>query len=197
MGRQPEGDRPCSSGHPIRGSCCRRGTPSRRRGAGSSLGQRRTDEAIVALDRLDLVGVRRDRLRIGDGEVNGQREQLATAIAKRLEPGSLCVAPWSGDGHPDHDAVGEVAAEVTASAGATLIGYLVWAWHWANPAGSDLPWAACRRLDLSPRQRARKRWATGSFVSQTRVQVAGPGGLAVLPDPVLRRLWQPWEVFVT
>lgn len=163
----------------------------------AALGRRRSDEALIALTRLGIAGVRRHRLAIPDGEVGGARRRLATALATRLGAGSLCVAPWAGDGHPDHQAVGEVAVDVAATVGASLLGYLVWAWHWADPAGGDVPWSACRRLDLTPRQRARKRWATGAFASQTRVPVAAAGGLAVLPPPVLRRFWQPWEVFVT
>ena len=52
---------------------------------------------------------------------------------------------------------------VTESVGAQFLGYLVWAWHWADPRHTDLPWADCRRFDFDRRTAARKRWATGAF----------------------------------
>jgi LmbE family N-acetylglucosaminyl deacetylase len=48
-------------------------------------------------------------------------------------------APWRHDGHPDHDAAGRAATIASAAAGAPLLQYLVWAWHWADPEGDDPP----------------------------------------------------------
>lgn len=160
------------------------------------LGVIRTAESTAALGRLGLAGIPRARLGLPDGEVAAHREAVATFLSSRLGPRSLCVAPWAGDGHPDHDSVGQAAAEAAAATGAALLEYLVWAWHWADPVGFDLPWAACRRLRLDRRQRARKRWATGAFRSQV-----GPFGpphseTTILPAAVLRRFWRPFEVFV-
>jgi hypothetical protein len=84
----------------------------------------------------------------------------------------------------------------TRSAGAQLLGYLVWAWHWADPQGTDLPWTDCRRFDFDRRTAARKRWASGAFVSQTRPWGPDREGTALLPPPVLKRFWRPYEVFV-
>jgi LmbE family N-acetylglucosaminyl deacetylase len=163
--------------------------------ASEQLRRLRTAESINALGRLELSGgVRRDRLGVGDGHVAQSETELTEYLADRLGPGSLCVAPWRGDGHPDHDACGRAAAIAAASAGAARLEYLVWAWHWADPLGIDLPWPGCRRLELNRRQVARKRWATAAFHSQT--QPAEPGGDAVLPASVLRRFWRPFEVYV-
>src|ERR1035438_8914769 len=89
-----------------------------------------------------------------------------------LSPASCCqtICAWRRgatnmrqNGHPDHDACGESALAASRAVGARMLGFLVWAWHWADPEGSNIPWDVCRRLDLSRRARARKRWASAAF----------------------------------
>ncbi|MDQ6839985.1 MAG: PIG-L family deacetylase [Actinomycetota bacterium] len=156
----------------------------------------RTAESEEAIGRLGLDPAQRFRLGVADGRVAEEEDALADWLAARVTPQSLVLAPWTGDGHPDHDAAGDVARRVAAAAGAPCVHYLVWVWHWADPAGTEVPWASCRRLVLSRRQTARKRWATASFRSQTRVPTPTAGGLPVLPPPILRRFWRTWEIFV-
>ena len=156
----------------------------------------RSAERAEALSRLGWSAPDITPVRIPDGRVAEHRERLHGALRGLLAPGDLCLAPWSRDGHPDHDACGRAAYIVGAGVGARTVHYLVWAWHWADPAGSDIPWESCRRLALSPRAAARKRWATGAFRSQTRSLGPAPEDAAVLPAPVLRRFWQDFEVYV-
>jgi LmbE family N-acetylglucosaminyl deacetylase len=156
----------------------------------------RAGERAEALSRLGWSAPRITSMRIPDGRVAEHRERLHAALADLLTPGDLCLAPWSRDGHPDHDACGQAASTVGAGVGARTAHYLVWAWHWADPAGSDIPWESCRRLDLSPRAAARKRWATGAFRSQTRPLGPAREDAAVLPAPVLRRFWQRFEIYI-
>ena len=136
------------------------------------------------------------RLGLPDGQISRNVDRLVAALHARVQPGDLCLAPWWHDGHPDHDACGNAALAVTESVGAQLLGYLVWAWHWANPEGADLPWVNCRRFDFDRRTAARKRWATRAFVSQTRPLGPDRDGAPLLPPAVLRRFWRPYEVFV-
>jgi LmbE family N-acetylglucosaminyl deacetylase len=136
------------------------------------------------------------RLGIPDGHVGQHVDHLIARLSEKLLPDDLCIAPWWRDGHPDHDACGEAALVATKSVGARLLGYFVWAWHWADPDGSDLPWDDCRRLDFTRRTAARKRWATGAFHSQTQPLGADRCGAPLLPAPLLRRFWRPYEVFV-
>jgi hypothetical protein len=77
-----------------------------------------------------------------------------------------------------------------------MLGYLVWAWHWAAPDCRDLPWEDSRRLDLTRRRTARKRWATCAFRSQIRPLGFAPQDAAVLPEAILRRFWRSYEVYV-
>lgn len=153
-------------------------------------------ESHLALRRLGWEEPEITQLHLPDSKVAQQRVRLDEALEAILKPGDLCVAPWRRDGHPDHDACGEAAMLASHRVGARSIAYLVWAWHWADPEGSDIPWDHCRRLDLTRRERARKRWSTEAFRSQT--QPLGPEveDAPVLPSPLMRRFWRTYEVYV-
>jgi LmbE family N-acetylglucosaminyl deacetylase len=157
----------------------------------------RDRERATALRRLGWSAPAVTRLGLPDGGVSGHLHGLTATLSALLCPGDLCLAPWWHDGHPDHDACGRAALAATTSTGATLAGYLVWAWHWATPRGPHLPWVHCRRFDLSRRQTARKRWATAAFVSQTKPLGPDHERVPLLPSPLLRRYWRPYEVFVS
>jgi LmbE family N-acetylglucosaminyl deacetylase len=164
------------------------------RAGGPALVRRRAGERTEALRRLGLGAVPVERLGLPDGAVGDHRRDLADRLGALVRPGDVWVAPWSGDGHPDHDAAGAVAASVGAAAGVDVLAYLVWTWHWAVPDDPGLPWAAARRIDLGRRAAAAKRWATAAFGSQVR---PGPdGGGPVLPDAVLRRSWRRHETYL-
>jgi hypothetical protein len=49
---------------------------------------------------------------------------------------------------------------------------------------------------MGRRAQARKRWSTAAYGSQTRP--IGPAVLdePILPDPLLRRFWRPYEIYV-
>jgi LmbE family N-acetylglucosaminyl deacetylase len=156
----------------------------------------RIRESASALQRLGWDQPTITRLGLPDGDVGGQFERLRGVLDAAHAPGDLFLAPWWRDGHPDHDACGTAARVAARSAGAQMLGYLVWAWHWAQPDGADLPWEDCRRLDFSRRLAARKRWATGAFVSQTQSLGPDHAGAPLLPSPLLRRFCRRYEVFV-
>jgi LmbE family N-acetylglucosaminyl deacetylase len=164
--------------------------------APTCIGALRAHESDEALRRLGWLRPVVTRLHLPDGGVGARRDELFAALVDMLLPDDLCVAPWHCDGHPDHDATGEAALRACREVGATLMSYLVWAWHWADPLGADIPWDRCRRLDLGRRARARKRWSTLAFRSQVRP--IGPTSVdaAILPEHVLRRFWRPYEVYV-
>jgi LmbE family N-acetylglucosaminyl deacetylase len=156
----------------------------------------RQGETVQALQRLGWSAPTVTRLGLPDGQISENTETLVASLRARVRLGDLCLAPWWHDGHPDHDACGNAALSVTESVGAQCLGYLVWAWHWADPRGTDVPWSDCRRFDFDRRTAARKRWATGAFVSQTRPLGPDGDGDAVLSPAVMRRFWRPYEVFV-
>jgi hypothetical protein len=76
-----------------------------------------------------------------------------------------------------------------------MLEYLVWAWHWADPDGADLPWPDCRRFCLTRGEAASKRWAMLAFRSQ--LGSFRPDLPPVLPPPVLARFRRPYEVYVS
>jgi LmbE family N-acetylglucosaminyl deacetylase len=160
------------------------------------LASARVRESLEALRRLGWREPLITRLRLPDSNVREYRQQLQETLRLKLRPGDLCIAPWRFDGHPDHDVCGEASSDASRSAGAQMLSYLVWTWHWADPNSTDIPWRLSRRFELSRRARARKRWATSAFASQ--VQAIGPdtADAAILPAPLLRRFWRPFEVFI-
>jgi LmbE family N-acetylglucosaminyl deacetylase len=135
-------------------------------------------------------------LGLPDGLVEQHLEQLDAIIGDQTRDADLVLAPWSHDGHPDHDACGAATARVTAGTGVRRLDYLVWAWHWADPGADDIPWADCRRLDLDAVTHARKWWSTRAYRSQIRPSRAPAPGPPVLQRPVLARLRRRVEVFV-
>ncbi|HEY1832210.1 MAG TPA: PIG-L family deacetylase [Acidimicrobiales bacterium] len=156
----------------------------------------RRGEQQRALSRLGVREPLLNRLALPDGQVNLHVDELAGRLADALGPDDVCVAPWWRDGHPDHDACGQAARLATQATGTLLLAYLVWTWHWAGPAGSDLPWSDCRLLPLDRPEAARKRWASGAFVSQIRPLGPDRDEEPLLPSAVLRRFWRPFEVFI-
>jgi LmbE family N-acetylglucosaminyl deacetylase len=156
----------------------------------------RANESRVALRRLGWDDPVMTQLHLPDGKITAHRRALDDALSSMLLPDDLCVAPWRRDGHPDHNACGDAAAAASRTVGCRFLGYMVWSWHWADPDGSDIPWDRCMRLDLDRRQRARKRWATAAFQSQVSSLGTQPGDAPVLPEPILRRFWRPFEVLI-
>ncbi len=185
---------------------------------------RRSQERDTAFDRLGVRPVRVSRLGLPDGAVFQQEEHLRQALEERLDtagpggqpgdtagpggqpgdtagpggqprgPATLCLVPWCHDGHPDHDAVGRAGAAACADRATVLVEYLVWAWHWATPSSGDIGWESARRVELSRRELARKRWATRAFVTQVTALSPDAGDTAPLPAAVLARFRRPFEV---
>lgn len=125
-------------------------------------------------------------LKLPDGCVRA--EHVEEAMDSLLEPGDLVLAPWTRDGHPDHDQAGMAAERATQRVGASLLEYLVWAWHWARP--SEIPWEKARRVELDDATASRKRKAVQCFTSQLT------GSDPILSTATVRRLTRDFEVFL-
>ena len=142
-------------------------------------------ETLSAAAHLGITFSSISRLRHADGSVD--EAELMEQLAARIRPEDLVLAPWSKDGHPDHDAVGRAAESVCARSGANLLAYLVWAWHWADP--DDLPWDRAIRVDLENLADAKHR-AAAAFHTQLAIEPV------ILPVHVQRRLLRPFEVLL-
>lgn len=156
----------------------------------ADLAARRRDETTAALTLLGASATARvERLGQPDGGVD--EPALTRELSARLTPGRWCVAPWRGDGHPDHEAVGRAAAAACARTGARLLEFPVWAWHWSAPDDARVPWARAHRLPLPAAVVAAKTAAIGAF----RTQVEPVAGVTILPRHVIDRFHRPYEVY--
>lgn len=147
-----------------------------------------TDAALAALGLPDPVR----RLGLPDGGGAGLEQPVLDAL--RLPASTWLLAPWAGDGHPDHEAVGRACARAVVRDGARLLAYPIWAWHWAVPGDPRLPWARARRVALPAGVRAAKASAVDAF--DTQIRPTGPlaGDAPVLPPHVLARFDRGWEM---
>lgn len=123
-----------------------------------------------------------------DAATGSRRADLLEDLARLVEATPvdwLIAAPWSGDGHHDHEVVGAATAE--AAAGRPLVGYPIWMWHWADPADAAVPWPRMTALLVDP---AAKRRALDRYPSQTE------GDEPMLRAEVLAHFRREVEVFV-
>lgn len=160
------------------------------------LARRRRAEAEAALAilapaaRLVFVGA-------PDGAVAAAEDALTAALVEQIGEagsGTLLVAPWREDGHPDHEAAGRAAAAAARRTDADLWEYPVWWWHWSRP--EDAPWPALRRLPLSPEARERRDRAVAAHHSQVRPLSDEPGDEVLLTSAMLAHFEGPEELFV-
>ena len=158
-----------------------------------ALARRRTEEVEAAVAVL-APGAAVHVLGLPDGALPDHLGRLTAAVAEHHRPGAVVVAPWRGDGHLDHEAAGEAAARVAGRAGAPLLEYPVWAWHWAAPGDPRLPWARARRADLAPEALRRKGEAMARHASQVSALSERPGDEALLSAGFLEHFERPYEV---
>ena len=162
------------------------------RGDPRSLARRRAQERAEALLALGAAGAEVIRLGLPDSGLAGRESEIAAAI-ETLVPGfDACLAPWAGDVHADHEAVGRAAGLVTARIAAQAFFYPVWMWHWARPADPRVPWRQAVRVRLPRAVADRKRAAIGCFGSQQepRAHDTGP----VLPPGFVSHFTRNYEV---
>ena len=162
------------------------------------LGVLRRDEVAAAVAHLapDAALI---HLGLPDGGLLGAGPELGTAMAdavRGLTTDDLIAAPWRGDRHPDHEAVAVAAEELSATSGARLVEYPIWAWHWADPAASELArlrWAA---VDLSGAERAAKGRALLEHRTQTQRLSPAPADEPLLRPEFLEHFQRSRELFV-
>jgi LmbE family N-acetylglucosaminyl deacetylase len=155
----------------------------------------RRAESAAAADVLGLEAAGRIHLALPDGDLPQRVSEVAGALHVLLGRDDVLLAPWSGDGHPDHEACGRAARTVAGRPGGiTVLEYPVWAWNWAEPGDDRVPWRDAWRVDLGAGARARKAAAVACFRSQ--VEAIGPADVdgPVLPGRVLAHFRRDYEV---
>ena len=144
-------------------------------------------------DALPVLGAERACLRplsIPDGQVDRHRAALFDAIDRRLSSTTLLIAPYEHDGHPDHDAAGEVCCEVARLRGLTLWRFPIWTWHHGDPAQfATKRWG---RLALDAAAWRAKTQALSCFASQLHPLGRAP----IVPGHVLPYFTRSDEMFM-
>ena len=135
------------------------------------LAKRRTAETAAALRALGAGTAEVVRLGLPDAGLAGREDELAAALGPLTAGFDVCLAPWDGDLHPDHEAAGRAARR----AAPRVLCYPVWMWHWASPADPRVPWDQALLVTLPPRAAAMKSAAIGCFTSQTEDRGGGLG----------------------
>ncbi len=130
----------------------------------SQLGIRRRREVEQAVSGL-APGASLTHLDMPDTHLDRHQDELARHIAQRADQSTLILAPWTDDGHADHDALGAAAIVAAGLAGAAVAHYPIWLWHWGQPA--TLPWSSMVATETSLVGCWRKRAALGAYVSQS------------------------------
>jgi len=133
------------------------------------------------------------RLGIPDGDVAKNKPWIFAALQKILHPSDAVFCTWRYDGHPDHEATGKICTDVTNKIGCKCLEIPIWAWHWASPGDSRVPWQRAVILPLTPTQLALKQQALACFRSQLQPD-ASTGKAAILPQWAIRRLIRPFEL---
>ncbi|MFJ8752374.1 PIG-L deacetylase family protein [Streptomyces sp. NPDC102441] len=160
------------------------------------LARARRAELADALDVLGVDGHRRHRLGVADTGVDKDEADVGARVEKvlRNSGATLCVAPWSGDLHSDHEAVGRAARAAATAVGIELWQYPVWMWHWAVPEDPRVPWRSFHRLPLAPEELARKGAALRCF--RTQIAPLVDHASVVLPPEELAHHQRPFETVI-
>jgi LmbE family N-acetylglucosaminyl deacetylase len=156
----------------------------------------RRAEQHLALARLGLKGAPVHRCGLPDGHLQRYEVDVTDTLTGLLDEHTWCLTTWAHDGHPDHDAAGRCAAVAAHRTGARLLSFLVWTWHWAQPADPGVPWSAARRVALPPVVADAKRHAVHAFTSQLEPLSSQPGDEAILGPLAVARLTRDYEVIL-
>ncbi|MGW0666200.1 PIG-L deacetylase family protein [Streptomyces sp. NPDC002746] len=157
------------------------------------LAQARRAELAEALDVLGVDRQLRHRLGVADMRVAEEEAHVCSQVEKvlRNSGATLCVAPWSGDLHSDHEAVGRAARAAASAVGIALWQYPVWMWHWAVPDDPRVPWRSFHRLPLAPEELTRKKAALRCF--RTQIAPLDDHTAVILPPEELAHHQRPFE----
>jgi LmbE family N-acetylglucosaminyl deacetylase len=151
----------------------------------------RREESRQSVARLGVVPEATHHLMLPDGRLDRCLGALRDQISDVVCSDDVVLAPWSQDGHPDHEAVGAIAG----SLGSVRWQYPIWMWHWATPGVPTVPWAQVRAVEVP--DVATKAAAIAMFASQ--VEPIGPDAAdaAILPPHVVARFTRRSEwIFV-
>ena len=156
----------------------------------------RLQESSKALEVLGIAHqVTTIALNLTDGNVFSQQDQFHQKLSTIIQPDDILITTFMRDGHPDHEATGQVVASFAKQHHLACYQVLIWAWHWAKPADSRIPWHCAMRVDLTAEQLQRKIEAITCFESQITADDS-TGNPPILSAQTIARISQPWEVYL-
>ena len=156
----------------------------------------RPQESVQALEILGVAHqVTTVALNLADGEVFAQQEQFYQKLSTIIQADDILITTFMRDGHPDHEATGQVVASFAKQHHLACYQVLIWAWHWAKPADNRIPWHCAMRVDLTTEQLQRKIEAITCFESQITLDES-TGNPPILSAQAIARISQPWEVYL-
>jgi LmbE family N-acetylglucosaminyl deacetylase len=154
----------------------------------------RIAETDAALSLLGASGIEVIRLGYPDTGLARREEELAAALGEQCAGFGVCLAPWEADAHADHEAAGRAAWRAGRLAGARVLTYPIWMWHWAAPGDRRVPWHRACQVRLPAEVAARKRAAIDAFASQLTDR--GPEAGPVLPAGIVAHFTRSEEVLL-
>jgi LmbE family N-acetylglucosaminyl deacetylase len=156
----------------------------------------RPQESVKALEVLGIAHqVTTIALDLIDGEVFAQQDQFHQELSAIIQPEDILITTFINDGHPDHEATGQVVASFAKQQHLACYQVLIWAWHWAKPGDSRIPWHCAMRVNLTTEQLQRKLQAITCFKSQITADDS-TGSPPILSAKAIARISQPWEVYL-
>ena len=161
-----------------------------------SLDTIRPQESVKALEVLGVANqVTTMALNLADGNVFAQQDQFHQELSAIIQPEDILITTFINDGHPDHEATGQVVASFAKQQHLACYQVLIWAWHWAKPGDSRIPWHCAMRVNLTTEQLQRKLQAITCFKSQITADDS-TGSPPILSAKAIARISQPWEVYL-
>ena len=156
----------------------------------------RAEEARAAGRLLGATVEHVHQLGLPDGGLAEHVEELTGHLVSLVGDGhgTVVVATWRQDGHPDHEAAGRAAAAAARRTGADLWEYPVWFWHWGRP--EDAPFALLHPFALDEHALQAKREAIHAHASQVAPLSALEGDEALLPPEFLAHFTEGPEHFL-
>jgi LmbE family N-acetylglucosaminyl deacetylase len=159
--------------------------------ARAELGAARRAELHAALRAQDLGDVPVTWLGLPDAALADHTDELQAALAPLLDGASAYLAPWPGDPHADHRAVGRAAAEA-APVTAHGWSYPIWMWAWLDPDDLAVPWERAHTVALDDAARAARRAGLECFTSQ--IEPAADGTPPILAKGLLDHVDRPVDL---
>ena len=154
----------------------------------------RAEEGRRAAEALGVSQV--ERLEMSDGRVGEDQDRLTERLVEVVgDPaGTVLVAPWRRDGHPDHEAAGRAAAAAARRTGAVLWEFPVWFWHWGAP--DEAPWTQLHPFQLDAHAVQAKNDAIRAHASQIAPLSDLEGDETLLPAEFLAHFGDGPEHFL-